>query len=102
VIAIASGFLVAIAAHFSWDAWLQFFPIESSDLGLIEIHLRTVIDRPVHRRRHRAALSGLIIEGRALAEQLRKESMEGAGAICLRKSRSSCTPGRDSFNVCVR
>ena len=82
VIAIASGFLIAIAAHFSWDAWLQFFPIESSDLGLIEIHLRTLImTGPFTAAVIALLLSGLIIEGRALAEQLRKESAEGAGAI---------------------
>ena len=82
VIAIASGFLVAIAAHFSWDAWLQFFPIETSDLGLVEIHLRTLImTGPFTAAVIALLLSGLVIEGRALAEQLRKESVEDAGAI---------------------
>jgi hypothetical protein len=74
--------LIAIAAHFSWDAWLQFFPIETSDLGLIEIHLRTLImTGPFTAAVIALLLSGLIVEGRALAEQLRKESAQGAGAV---------------------
>jgi RsiW-degrading membrane proteinase PrsW (M82 family) len=82
VIAIASGFLIAIAAHFSWDAWVQFFPIETSDLGLVEIHLRTLImTGPFTAAVLALLLSGLAFEGRALAEQLRKESAQGAGAI---------------------
>src|SRR5579864_6336720 len=43
VIAIVTGFVVAIAAHFSWDAWLTFFPIETSLFGLVEVHLRTIV-----------------------------------------------------------
>ncbi len=67
VIAVASGFLIAIAGHFSWDAWIQFFPIESSTLGLVEIHLRTLI------------MTGPF--GQALREQMQKEAAEGTGAI---------------------
>ena len=82
VIAIASGFLIAIAAHFSWDAWVQFFPIETSDLGLVEIHLRTLImTGPFTAAVLALLMSGLVFEGRALAEQLRKESAQGEGAI---------------------
>jgi hypothetical protein len=82
VIAIASGFLIAIAAHFSWDAWVQFFPIETSDLGLVEIHLRTLImTGPFTAAVLALLMSGLVFEGRALAEQLRKESAHGEGAI---------------------
>jgi protease PrsW len=82
VIAIASGFLVAIAAHFSWDAWLAFFPIEGSVLGLVEIHLRTLImTGPFTAAVIALLLSGILIEGRALADQLRKEAAEGSGAI---------------------
>jgi protease PrsW len=82
VIAIASGFLIAIAAHFSWDAWLAFFPIEGSALGLIEIHLRTLImTGPFTAAVLALLLSGVHFEGRALADQLRKEAAEAAGAI---------------------
>ena len=82
VIAIVSGFLIAIAAHFSWDAWLAFFPIESSALGLVEIHLRTLImTGPFTAAVVALLLSGIHFEGRALSEQFRKEAAEGAGAI---------------------
>jgi RsiW-degrading membrane proteinase PrsW (M82 family) len=82
VIAIASGFLVAIAAHFSWDAWLAFFPIEGSVLGLVEIHLRTLImTGPFTAAVIALLLSGIQIEARALTEQFRKEAAEGSGAI---------------------
>jgi len=82
VIAIVSGFLIAIAAHFSWDAWLAFFPIESSALGLVEIHLRTLImTGPFTAAVVALLLSGIQFEGRALAEQFRKEAAEGTGAI---------------------
>jgi RsiW-degrading membrane proteinase PrsW (M82 family) len=82
VMAIASGFLIAIAAHFSWDAWIQFFPIESSDLGLVEIHLRTLImTGPFTALVIALLLSGLRYEGQALREQMLKEAADGAGAI---------------------
>jgi RsiW-degrading membrane proteinase PrsW (M82 family) len=82
VIVIASGFLIAIAAHFSWDAWIAFFPIESSTLGLVEIHLRTLImTGPFTAAVIALLLSGIQYEGRALADELRKEAAEGSGAI---------------------
>ena len=82
VIAVASGFLIAIAAHFSWDAWVQFFPIESSTLGLVEIHLRTLImTGPFTALVIALLLSGLRYEGQALAQQMQKEADVGAGAI---------------------
>ena len=82
VIAVASGFLIAIAAHFSWDAWIQFFPIESSTLGLVEIHLRTLImTGPFTALVIALLLSGLRYEGQALREQMQKEAAESTGAI---------------------
>jgi RsiW-degrading membrane proteinase PrsW (M82 family) len=81
-IAIASGFLIAIAGHFSWDAWIQFFPIESSALGLVEIHLRTLImTGPFTALVIALLLSGLRYEGQALADQMLKEAAEKTGAI---------------------
>jgi RsiW-degrading membrane proteinase PrsW (M82 family) len=82
IIAIASGFLVAIAAHFSWDAWLTFFPIEKTAIGLLEIHLRTLImTGPFTAAVLALLLLGLQIESHALVEQMRKEAAEGRGAI---------------------
>jgi RsiW-degrading membrane proteinase PrsW (M82 family) len=82
VIAIASGFLIAIAAHFSWDAWLAFFPIESSVLGLAEIHLRTLImTGPFTAAVLALLLSGIHFEGKALEDQCRKEAAQETGAI---------------------
>jgi RsiW-degrading membrane proteinase PrsW (M82 family) len=82
VIAIAAGFLVAIAAHFAWDAWLTLFPIEKSAVGIIEIHLRTLIMTGPFTAAVLALLFlGLHIESRALAEQFRKEAATGIGSI---------------------
>jgi RsiW-degrading membrane proteinase PrsW (M82 family) len=82
VIAIAAGFLVAIAAHFAWDAWLTLFPIEKSAVGIIEIHLRTLIMTGPFTAAVLALLFlGLHIESRALAEQFRKEAATGMGSI---------------------
>jgi RsiW-degrading membrane proteinase PrsW (M82 family) len=82
VIAIVSGFLVAIAAHFSWDAWLAFFPIDKSVFGLVEIHFRTLImSGPFTAAVVALLLAGLHLEGRALLDQLRKEAAEGWAAV---------------------
>lgn len=95
VIAIASGFLIAIAAHFSWDAWLAFFPIESSVLGLAEIHLRTLImTGPFTAAVIALLLSGLQIEARALTDQFSKEVAEGSGAILPREVDVLSSPRR--------
>jgi hypothetical protein len=82
LIAIAAGFIVAIAAHFSWDAWLTLFPIEKSAIGIIEIHMRTLImTGPFTAAVLALLLLGLQIESRALADQFRKEADLGTGAI---------------------
>jgi RsiW-degrading membrane proteinase PrsW (M82 family) len=82
IIAIAAGFLVAIAAHFAWDAWLTLFPIEKSAVGIIEIHLRTLIMTGPFTAAVLALLFlGLDIESRGLAEQFRKEAATGSGSI---------------------
>ena len=82
LIAIAAGFIVAIAAHFSWDAWLTLFPIEKSAIGIIEIHMRTLImTGPFTAAVLALLLLGLQIESRALADQFRKEAALGTGAI---------------------
>ena len=82
VIAIVSGFLVAIAGHFSWDAWFAFFPIEKSTLGVVEIHLRTLLmTGPFTAAVLALLLAGLRFESQALVDQLRKEAAEGKGAV---------------------
>src|SRR5205085_902463 len=43
ILAIASGWLIAIAAHFAWDAWITFFPISQDLLALVEVHLRVFL-----------------------------------------------------------
>jgi RsiW-degrading membrane proteinase PrsW (M82 family) len=81
-IAIAAGFLVAIAAHFSWDAWLTLFPIEKTAIGILEIHLRTlVMTGPFTAAVIALLLLGLHIESQALGDQFRKEAARGSGAI---------------------
>lgn len=41
-LAIAAGWLAAIAAHFAWDAWLTFFPLGTGLATLAAIHLRAL------------------------------------------------------------
>jgi len=82
VVAIVTGFVVAIAAHFSWDAWLSFFPIETSVLGLIEVHLRTIVmTGPFTAGVVALLVLGLRNESVALSEQLRQEAAMDAGAV---------------------
>jgi protease PrsW len=82
VIAIASGFIIAIAAHFSWDAWLVFFPIESSLFGLVEVHLRTIVmTGPFTLAVIALLVYGIHYEGQSLVDQFRKEAAEGHGTI---------------------
>jgi hypothetical protein len=82
LIAIAAGFIVAIAAHFSWDAWTNLFPIVQNNFLILEIHLRTLImTGPFTAAVVALLLLGLQIESRALADQFRKEAALGSGAI---------------------
>jgi RsiW-degrading membrane proteinase PrsW (M82 family) len=82
VAAIAAGFVVAIAAHFSWDAWLTFFPIANGVLGLVSVHLRTlVMTGPFTAGVIALLIMGLRNESAALGEQLRMEAAAGTGAV---------------------
>ncbi|HEX9476108.1 MAG TPA: PrsW family intramembrane metalloprotease [Candidatus Dormibacteraeota bacterium] len=81
IFAIAAGFIVAIGAHFSWDAWLSAFPIDKS-LEIVEIHMRTlIISGPFTAALLAVLFTGIYIEGQALAGQFRKEAALGTGAI---------------------
>ena len=82
ILAIAAGFVIAIAAHFSWDAWLTFFPIDTSAFGLVEVHLRTlVMTGPFTAGVVVLLVMGLRNESRALRGQLLQEAALGAGAV---------------------
>ncbi len=82
VFAIAAGFIVAIAAHFSWDAWLTFFPIANGVLGLVSVHLRTlVMTGPFTVGVIALLVMGLRNESAALSAQLRLEAATGSGAV---------------------
>jgi RsiW-degrading membrane proteinase PrsW (M82 family) len=82
ILAIASGFLIAIAGHFSWDAWAQFFPIQNTLFGLVEIHLRTLImTGPFVAALLALLLFGIRYEGQNMLQQMRNEAATGAGAI---------------------
>lgn len=82
VLAIVAGFVVAIAAHFSWDAWATFFPIENSFFGIVEVHLRTLImTGPFTAAVIALLLFGIRYEGQNLVDQMRKEAATGLGAI---------------------
>src|SRR3979409_1148133 len=80
--AIVSGFLVAIAAHFSWDAWLTFFPIDNSLFGLAAMHMRTLImTGPFTAGVIALLIFGIRYEGQNMINQLTKEAASGHGAI---------------------
>src|SRR5260370_39476436 len=80
--AIVSGFLVAIAGHFSWDAWVQFFPIDNTLFGLVEMHLRTLImTGPFTAAVIALLIFGIRYEAMGLVDQFKKEAATGAGAI---------------------
>ena len=82
ILAIAAGFIVAIAGHFSWDAWATFFPIDNTLFGLVEIHLRTLImTGPFTAAVIALLLFGIRFEGQNLLDQMRKEAGSGLGAI---------------------
>jgi RsiW-degrading membrane proteinase PrsW (M82 family) len=82
IFVIISGFLVAIAAHFSWDAWLTFFPIENTIFGLVEMHMRTLImTGPFTAAVIALLLFGIRYEGQNMLDQLKKEAANGQGAI---------------------
>jgi RsiW-degrading membrane proteinase PrsW (M82 family) len=82
VLCILSGFLIAIAAHFAWDAWVQFYPISQTPFALVEIHLRTLfLEGPFVAVVLLLLVMGLHLEGSALRRQLRAEAEAGTGAV---------------------
>jgi hypothetical protein len=83
VLAIGSGFVAAIAAHFTWDAWLWYFPHPSNPaLLLLSIPLQYLaMTGPFFIAVGALLLLGLRAEGRALAEQLTAEAALPGGAV---------------------
>jgi RsiW-degrading membrane proteinase PrsW (M82 family) len=93
LLSIASGWLIAIAAHFSWDAWLTFFPISHGLLAFVEIHLRTLfMDGPYTTMTLVLLLLGLRLEGQALSRQLAAEAATGLGAVLPGEVRVLASP----------
>ena len=82
ILAIVAGFIIAIAGHFSWDAWATIFPIQNTLFGIVEIHLRTlVMTGPFTAGLIALLLFGIRYEGMNLLDQMRKEAATGQGAI---------------------
>lgn len=84
LLAIACGFLAAIAAHFAWDAWQAFvLPAASAPLlQLVLIHARyAIIAGPFTAVVLLLLAMGLEMEGSALARQLHEEAATGQGAV---------------------
>lgn len=82
ILAIVAGFIIAIAGHFTWDAWATFFPVDNTLFGLVEIHLRTLImNGPFTAGILALLIFGIRFEGQNLVDQMRKEAATGRGAI---------------------
>jgi RsiW-degrading membrane proteinase PrsW (M82 family) len=82
VLSVVAGFAIAIAAHFAWDAWVQFYPISNSPFALVEMHLRTLfMEGPFTAVVLLLLAMGLQLEGSALTRQLEAEAATGLGAV---------------------
>ena len=82
-VAIACGFVAAIAAHFAWDAWLWYFPHPSDPaLYVLSIPLQYLaMSGPFFVAVLALLVLGLRAEGRALAVQFAAEAVLPDGAI---------------------
>jgi len=95
-LAIGSGWLIAIAAHFSWDAWLTFFPIPDDVIGiLVGVHLRTLLmTGPFVLAVALLLVVGLAVEGAALRRHLQAEAETGLGAVLPEEVGELASPWR--------
>ncbi len=95
-LAILSGFLVAIAAHFAWDAWLWYFPHPSDPaLMVLVIPLQYLaITGPFTALLGLLIVLGLRAEGRALARQFAVEATVAGGAVTPAEVPILASPGR--------
>jgi protease PrsW len=82
-VAVACGFIAAIAAHFTWDAWLWYFPHPSDPaLYVLSIPLQYLaMTGPFFVAVLALLVLGLRAEGRALAAQFAAEAALPDGAI---------------------
>jgi protease PrsW len=82
-VAIACGFIIAIAAHFAWDAWLWYFPHPNDPaLFVLSIPLQYLaLTGPFFLAVVALLVLGLRAEGRALAAQFAAEAALADGAI---------------------
>jgi protease PrsW len=82
-VAIACGFIAAIAGHFAWDAWLWYFPHPSDPaLYVLSIPLQYLaMTGPFFLAVLALLVLGLRAEGRALAAQFAAEAALPDGAI---------------------
>jgi RsiW-degrading membrane proteinase PrsW (M82 family) len=95
VLAIACGWLAAIAAHFAWDAWLTFFPLGTGAVTLVQIHLRVLaMNGPFTAVVLVLLFMGRRIEGRSLVRQLALEAETGSGAVLPEEVAILASPGR--------
>lgn len=95
VVAIACGWLAAIAAHFAWDAWLSFFPTGTGLMVLLSLHLRVLLmDGPFTALVVLLLYMGLQAEGWAIARQLRLEAGLDRGAVVPSEIPVLISPGR--------
>jgi protease PrsW len=82
VLAIASGFLAAIGAHFAWDAWQAFVLVGSSSTQLLLANARyVVVIGPFAAVVLLLLVMGQHVEGSALRRQLLAEAATGLGAV---------------------
>jgi RsiW-degrading membrane proteinase PrsW (M82 family) len=94
-LAIACGWLGAIAAHFAWDAWLTFFPLGTGSFTLVQIHLRVLaMSGPFTAVVVVLLVMGGRIEGRSLSKQLILEAANGSGAIKPDEAAILASPAR--------
>ena len=96
LIAIGSGFVIAIAAHFAWDAWLWYFP-HPSDPGLLVLSIPLqylAMTGPFAIAVAALVLLGLRAEGRALTAELAAEAELPDGGVLPAEVPILASPGR--------
>lgn len=93
---VIAGFVVAIAAHFSWDAWLWYFPHPSDPaLLLLSIPIQYLaITGPFTGAVAALLILGLRAEGRALLRQFQFEASLPDGAVLPAEIAVLVSPGR--------
>jgi len=83
VLVVAAGFVAAIAGHFTWDAWLWYFP-HPSDPALLLLSIPAqylAMTGPFFLAVMALFMLGLRAEGRALEEQFVAEAALPGGAV---------------------